>query len=174
MALDLYNHNVSDLGWFSAIIQRELHKFEMAERKRLRDGVEVNCAGAMDVTTIMASKFELILIGIITQALSEIEHYDKVNEETNAVQMDRLKINIAMLKITLGGRQGGLQERLCRRSGRACGVGSAANPVGKTGGRAKSGLQGRCGRKTGNRKAGHRAQTVGATGRKSAQNQGQG
>ena len=53
MAVDLYNHYCSDLGWFSAIVHRELHKFELAERKRLRDSLELQLIAVEDVRTII-------------------------------------------------------------------------------------------------------------------------
>ena len=80
MALDLYNHSLSDMGWYSQIIHRELGKFEMAERKRLRDSLELKLIAVEDVRTIIEHKIYLILIGALTQALNELEHYDKLED----------------------------------------------------------------------------------------------
>ena len=101
MALDLYNHSVSDLGWFSQIVHRDLVKFEMAERKRLRDSLELHLVVIEDVPTIIKHELHLILIGVITQALSEIEHYDKVEDgkqkANKAFEVIRLRTNFKYL-----------------------------------------------------------------------------
>ena len=74
MALDLYNHSCSDMVWYSQIIHRELVKFEMAERKRLRDSLELKLIRSDDVRTIIEPEVYLILIGALTQTLNELEH----------------------------------------------------------------------------------------------------
>ncbi len=41
VAVGVYNHNVSDLNWFAAIVVRELNMFELAERRRLSADVQI-------------------------------------------------------------------------------------------------------------------------------------
>ena len=49
VAVDVYNHNVSDLNWFAAIVVRELNMFELAERRRLSGDVKVGLVKIEDV-----------------------------------------------------------------------------------------------------------------------------
>ena len=101
ICLDVYDHNQSGVEWFANIWHRELMSFEMAERKRLSYGIQLQLITALQVPKLIESKIHLIILGAMTQSLKEIEHYDKledgIEKEYITKATMRLKINLNYL-----------------------------------------------------------------------------
>ena len=101
MCLNVFDHNLSGLKWFSNIWHRELSRFEMAEGKRLSYSIKLNLIAKEDVPTLIEYKIQLIVLGAMTQSLKEIEHYDKledgIEKEYMKKDMMRLKTNMKYL-----------------------------------------------------------------------------
>ena len=94
VAVDVYNHNVSDLNWFSAIVVRELNMFELAERRRLSADVKIGLVRIEDVKAIVAAKVEIVLLGVINQSLVELRHFNEMPTSASKV-----KEELAMKKV---------------------------------------------------------------------------
>ena len=96
-AFDVYKHEVTDIGWFSQIIHRELSKFEVAERSRLLDGLQIKMIAAENVESIIRNKVEMILLEVLSQSFKELEYYstlsDEGDEHFSKNQMTRLRTN---------------------------------------------------------------------------------
>ena len=101
VAVDVYNHNVSDLNWFSAIVVRELNMFELAERRRLSADVKIGLVRIEDVNAIVAAKVEIVLLGVINQSLVELRHFNEMPTSASKVKeepaMKSLKTNLEYL-----------------------------------------------------------------------------
>ena len=101
IAVDVYNHNVSDLNLFAAIVVRELNMFELAERRRLSADVKIGLVRIEDVKAIVAAKVEIVLLGVINQSLVELRHFNEMPTSASKVKeepaMKRLKTNLEYL-----------------------------------------------------------------------------
>ena len=101
VAVDVCNHNVSDLNWFAAIVVRELNMFELAERRRLSADVKIGLVRIEDVKAIVAAKVEIVLLGVINQSLTELRHFSEMPTSASKVKeepaMKRLKTNLEYL-----------------------------------------------------------------------------
>ena len=101
MAVDMYDDSLSDLGWYSAIWHRELVKFEVAERARLRASLGMSLIDVADIATILKKKVHMIIIGVLTQSFKELEHYDQMPDGEDKdyfnIEMTRMRKNTKYL-----------------------------------------------------------------------------
>ena len=81
-----YDHNKSDLEWFSQIVLRELEK---ATRKELSDGVQAGLVEAANTKKIVKLRMQICMFGCIQQGLEEVE-----NMESQQVASKSLRLNV--------------------------------------------------------------------------------